>query len=89
MQGITISVFNRTYEKTELAVTRAKKEGEASPASLARTCGILGLIERRHHRHCDTSRLVSAGLDKNLKGYKELKEFVQSLQKPRYSLALS
>lgn len=53
-KGITISVFNRTYEKTELAVTRAKKEG----------------------------------LDKNLKGYKELKEFVQSLQKPRRIILL-
>ena len=28
-KGFTISVFNRTYEKTEKAVARAKKEGKA------------------------------------------------------------
>ena len=27
-QGFTISVFNRSYEKTEAAERRAKKEGE-------------------------------------------------------------
>jgi len=53
-KGFTISVFNRSYEKTELAVTRAKKEG----------------------------------LDKNLKGYKDLKDFVRSLKKPRRIILL-
>ena len=33
VQGFTISVFNRTYEKTELAVTRAKKEGRILSAA--------------------------------------------------------
>ena len=31
-KGFTISVFNRTYEKTEKAVARAQKEGERTPA---------------------------------------------------------
>jgi 6-phosphogluconate dehydrogenase len=53
-KGFTISVFNRSYEKTELAVARAKKEG----------------------------------LDERLKGYKELKDFVQSLKKPRRIILL-
>ncbi|CAK0780217.1 hypothetical protein CVIRNUC_004973 [Coccomyxa viridis] len=47
--GYKISVYNRSYEKTEAAVKRAKKEG----------------------------------LDENLHGYKELKEFIGSLKKPR------
>ncbi|CAL5221728.1 g3976 [Coccomyxa viridis] len=47
--GFKISVYNRSYEKTEAAVKRANKEG----------------------------------LGDNLHGYKDLKEFVGSLKKPR------
>lgn len=53
-KGFRISVYNRTYEKTELCVARAQKEG----------------------------------LGQNLKGYQDLKEFVQSLEKPRRVIIL-
>ncbi|KAK9845753.1 hypothetical protein WJX81_001436 [Elliptochloris bilobata] len=53
-KGFPISVYNRTYEKTEAAVSRAAKEG----------------------------------LDKELTGYKELKDFVASLEKPRRVIIL-
>eukprot|EP00775_Hariotina_reticulata_P008665 gene8665-8846_t len=53
-KGFSISVFNRSFEKTEAAVTRAKKEG---------------LGERLH-------------------GYKDIKDFVASLEKPRRVIML-
>lgn len=53
-KGFTISVYNRSYDKTEAAVARAGK----------------------------------TGLDKNLSGYKEMKDFVQSLEKPRRVIIL-
>lgn len=49
-KGFTISVYNRSYDKTEAAVARAAKEG----------------------------------LGTKLHGYKELKDFVMSLERPRY-----
>lgn len=48
-KGFDISVYNRTYAKTEAAVARAKK----------------------------------SGLGEKLHGYEEMKDFVQSLEKPR------
>mmetsp|Transcript_32089 Transcript_32089/g.57454 ORF Transcript_32089/g.57454 Transcript_32089/m.57454 type:complete len:492 (-) Transcript_32089:164-1639(-) len=53
-KGFKISVFNRSYEKTEACVTRAGKEGLAD----------------------------------NLTGFKEMGDFVQSLQKPRRVIIL-
>ncbi|CAL8468885.1 g8426 [Coccomyxa elongata] len=53
-KGFPISVYNRSYEKTEACVTRAKKEG----------------------------------LEANLKGFPDLKEFVASLKKPRRVMIL-
>ncbi|KIZ01620.1 6-phosphogluconate dehydrogenase [Monoraphidium neglectum] len=48
-KGFPISVYNRSYDKTEAAVARAQKEG----------------------------------LGEKLSGYKDVKDFVASLQKPR------
>jgi 6-phosphogluconate dehydrogenase len=53
-KGFSISVFNRTYAKTEAAVARAKK----------------------------------SGLGEKLHGYEDIKEFVQSLEKPRRVIML-
>eukprot|EP00882_Tetradesmus_deserticola_P003438 GHRQ01003635.1.p1 GENE.GHRQ01003635.1~~GHRQ01003635.1.p1 ORF type:complete len:556 (+),score=245.36 GHRQ01003635.1:190-1668(+) len=53
-KGFPISVFNRSYEKTEAAVTRAQKEGLAD----------------------------------RFRGYKDVKEFVESLEKPRRVILL-
>lgn len=53
-KGFSISVFNRSGDKTDNAVARAKKEG----------------------------------LDNNLRGYKDMGEFVASLQKPRCVIIL-
>ncbi|KAK9808471.1 hypothetical protein WJX73_009871 [Symbiochloris irregularis] len=53
-KGFRISVYNRTYEKTEACEKRAKKEG----------------------------------LDNNLKGYENFKDFVASLEKPRRVIIL-
>jgi 6-phosphogluconate dehydrogenase len=52
-KGFSISVFNRSGDKTDNCVTRAKKEG----------------LE-------------------NLQGFKDMGEFVQSLQKPRCVIIL-
>jgi hypothetical protein len=48
MQGFTISVFNRSYEKTELAVTRAKKEGSDFSPSMFLTCGATITKDKSH-----------------------------------------
>jgi len=53
-KGFPISVFNRSYEKTEAAVARAQKEG----------------------------------LGDKLHGYKDIKDFVMSLEKPRRVIML-
>lgn len=53
-KGFPISVYNRSYDKTEAAVERAKKEK----------------------------------LGDKLQGYKEVKDFVMSLQKPRKVIIL-
>lgn len=53
-KGFPISVFNRSYEKTEAAVARANK----------------------------------SGLGDRLKGFKDMKDFVASLQKPRRVIIL-
>ncbi|WIA12413.1 hypothetical protein OEZ85_012454 [Tetradesmus obliquus] len=53
-KGFPISVFNRSYEKTEAAVARAQKEG----------------------------------LSDKLRGYKDVKDFVESLEKPRRVILL-
>ena len=80
-QGFTISVFNRSYEKTEMAVVRAKKEGQAVQQR-AKAHSVPCLLQR-----CLCGLLTEAfpvGLDSRLHGYKDLKEFVLSLKKPRY-----
>lgn len=56
-KGFQISVFNRSYAKTEDTVKRAHEEGKA-------------------------------GWGQNLKGYKEMKDFVDSIQKPRAIIML-
>lgn len=53
-KGFKISVFNRTYAKTEMAVKRAEKEK----------------------------------LAENLQGFENMKDFVQSLKKPRKVIIL-
>ena len=53
-KGFPISVFNRSSEKTDAAVSRAKKEG----------------------------------LEDRLRGFKDLKEFVASLERPRRVIIL-
>ncbi|GBF98115.1 hypothetical protein Rsub_10862 [Raphidocelis subcapitata] len=53
-KGFPISVYNRSYDKTEAAVARAKKEG----------------------------------LGDKLRGFKEVKDFVASLEKPRRVIIL-
>jgi len=53
-KGFPISVYNRSYEKTEAAVARAQKEG----------------------------------LGDKLRGYKDIKDFVESLEKPRRVIIL-
>lgn len=52
-KGFSISVYNRSYEKTEAAVKRAQKEG----------------------------------LGEKLRGFEELKDFVMSLERPRWVCA--
>eukprot|EP00798_Chlamydomonas_sp_ICE-L_P005330 gene5330-12924_t len=53
-KGFSISVFNRSYNKTEAAVKRAEKEG----------------------------------LSNKLRGFEEMKDFVESLEKPRRVMIL-
>lgn len=47
-KGFPISVFNRSYDKTEAAVKRAEKEGECGGVW---RCGLL-LTVRRGRRRC-------------------------------------
>jgi len=76
-KGFDISVFNRTYAKTEAAVTRAKKSGE-QPFQWVMTRNS-GDLRQEGERSSD----AGPGLGEKLHGYEDMKEFVQSLEKPR------
>lgn len=86
-KGFDISVFNRTYAKTEAAVTRAKKSGAYKLAKCASIDVRPKLASFTPHlvSSCVRSRKISraAGLGEKLHGYEEMKDFVQSLEKPR------
>jgi 6-phosphogluconate dehydrogenase len=71
-KGFPISVYNRTYEKTEAAVARAKKEGEVKNAR--------SLHEPSSGR---PHKPLPAGLGDKLYGHESMKDFIQSLKKPR------
>ena len=75
--GFKISVYNRSYEKTEACVTRAGKEREWLPA--------LGYLDSAmNSTHVVLSATFwDADLAENLHGYPDLKQFVASLKKPR------
>ncbi len=76
--GFKISVYNRSYEKTEAAVKRANKEGKRCDADISL------LAYQASSGGCSSEySAVFAGLGDNLHGYKDLKEFVGSLKKPR------
>lgn len=65
-KGFPVSVYNRSYEKTELAQQRATKEGTLQ-------------------RHAvDTRIATSTGLGDAFSGFKDLKDFVASLKRPRH-----
>jgi 6-phosphogluconate dehydrogenase len=88
-KGFPISVYNRSYDKTEAAVARAKKEGECVRRVAAAAC----LLSVHSPLHCRSPILLTRtpphtthphqGLGDKLTGYKEVKDFVASLQKPR------
>jgi hypothetical protein len=139
-KGFPISVYNRSYEKTEAAVARAQKEGglwqlthlaactglccshHNLNSDLCSTCSSCCVQQRAllvaaahwagpagsicilllvvHHCACLAAALSSpvkfecvcvlsrhrgaAGLGDKLSGYKEIKDFVMSLEKPRW-----
>jgi 6-phosphogluconate dehydrogenase len=69
-KGFTISVYNRSYDKTVAAESRAKKEGVLPVECVA----IVGSAQRG----------ACAGLGDNLHGFETIADFVASLEKPRY-----
>jgi 6-phosphogluconate dehydrogenase len=72
-KGFPIAVYNRSFDKTEAAERRAQKSGE-SEFALA-TVDNMELSEQE---------CCHAGLGEKLKGYKEVKDFVMSLERPRW-----
>jgi hypothetical protein len=97
-KGFPISVYNRSYDKTQAAVKRAEKEGKAERASRTQPfqCSWRPrLVPRRMlpalacaglpgcRDGCFPLLLVLPGLGTKLHGYEDVKDFVMSLQKPR------
>ena len=79
-KGFSISVFNRTYEKTEAAVRRAQKEGEEIVTMHMCSCPP---TSRPPAPTQTTAHWPFPGLGSKLTGYQDMKDFVVSLQKPR------
>lgn len=83
-KGFSISVFNRSYDKTEAAVSRAQKEG----ACRVRVPGPAACVVHAPHApppNCPAPLLLLLlpGLGSKLTGYKEVKDFLASLERPR------
>ncbi len=77
-KGFPISVYNRTYSKTEAAVTRAQKSGAYCSCTHRKISCVLFLA--RLADQC----ITCTGLGDKLHGYEHLKDFIASLEKPRY-----
>lgn len=119
-KGFTISVMNRSYEKTQAAVKRAEKSGMVAgisedgivaallraydwcilsrPQASTARCTVSWYIDVANVKQASTPYLnchrisdifaYAAGLGDKLHGFDNMKDFVASLEKPRWVLVV-